>query len=264
MCPWSDYSPATISFCERRLCAWIVEPSNAWSNLAYVVVGVWILWRRRHDLGTALTAIGLVAVLMGAGSFSFHATGIRVFEVVDVSSMYLISGLALTFALQRRLRWGDGAAVAFCAAVVLVSSLLMVAMGNDGIVVFAAEVLVAVFVETRLWPATPPGAGRWLLRALGALAVGLAIWTLDLRGPLCDPDNHVLTGHAVWHALTALSVLYFYRFQLAVRRACGRRREGPRARFNRSAPGTGSVRSGAVRRTPTPSMPTRCYVARAR
>ena len=40
MCPWSDYAPATIAFCERRLCAWIVEPSNAWSNVAYVLVGL--------------------------------------------------------------------------------------------------------------------------------------------------------------------------------------------------------------------------------
>ena len=217
MCPWSAYPPATITFCERRLCAWVVEPSNAWSNVAYVAVGLWILWARRTRLATALTAIGVAALLLGLGSFAFHATGIRVFEVVDVSGMYLISGLALTFALQRRLGWRDGVAVGFFAAVVVVSSLLMIGIGTDGIVMFAAQVLTAIVVEYRLRPHTPPGAERWLLSAMAALAVGFVIWTLDLRGPLCDPDNHLVTGHAVWHALTALSVLFFYRFQVAVR-----------------------------------------------
>jgi hypothetical protein len=218
MCPWSGYAPATIGFCERRLCAWVVEPSNAWSNVAYVAVGAWILWARRQRLGTSLTAIGVAAVLLGLGSFSFHATGIRVFEVVDVSGMYLISGLALTFALQRRCRWSDGVAVAFFAGAVVASSALMIVAGNDGIVMFAAQVLTAIGLEYRLRADAPAGAGRWLLSAMGALTVGFVIWTLDLAGPLCDPDNHFVTGHAVWHALTALSVLFFYRFQVAVRR----------------------------------------------
>ena len=154
MCPWSDYAPATIAFCERRLCAWVVEPSNAWSNVAYVLVGVWILWRRRARPATSLTATGVGAVLLGLGSFSFHATGIRLFEVVDVSGMYLISGLALTFALQRALGWGDGAAVGFFAASVLVSSLLMVALGNHGIIVFAVQTVTAIAIgyEIKLTP----------------------------------------------------------------------------------------------------------------
>jgi Ceramidase len=218
MCPWTGYAPATIAFCEQRLCAWVVEPSNAWSNLAYVAVGVWILWRRRGDLGTAVTAIGVACVLLGVASFSFHATGVRVFEVADLAGMYLVSGLALTFALQRVRGWSDGTAVAFFAGLVALSSLLMIALGNDGIVMFAVQVIAAVVLEYRLYPMTPAAAGRWLLRAVGALAVGFVVWTLD-RGPLCNPQNHVLTGHAVWHALTALSLLCFYRFQLAVRRS---------------------------------------------
>ena len=218
MCPWTGYAPATIAFCERRLCAWVVEPSNAWSNLAYVAVGVWILWRRRNRLGTAVTAIGVASVLLGLASFGFHATGIRVFEVADLAGMYLVSGLALTFALQRELAWSDGRAVAFLAAVVALSSLVMVGFGNDGIVMFAVQIIGAVVLEYRLYAATPAHAGPWLLRAVGALAVGFLVWLLD-RGPLCDPDNHVVTGHAVWHTLTALSLLWFYRFQLAVRRS---------------------------------------------
>ena len=47
-CPWSNWAPATISFCEERLCAWVVEPSNAWSNLAFVAGGAVMLWQSRN------------------------------------------------------------------------------------------------------------------------------------------------------------------------------------------------------------------------
>jgi hypothetical protein len=217
MCPWSGYAPATISFCERRLCAWVVEPSNAWSNLAYVLVGMWILRRRRGRPASALSAIGVAAVLLGLGSFSFHATGVRVFEVVDVAGMYLISGLALTFASQRIRGWSDAVAVGFFVAVVTVSSLLMIVLANDGILVFGVQAIAVMAMESHLWARTPAVVGRWLLAAVGALGLGFVIWVLDLRGALCDPDNHLVTGHAAWHVLTALSLLFFFHFQERLR-----------------------------------------------
>lgn len=219
MCPWDGWEPASIAFCERRICAWVVEPSNAWSNVAYVLVGAWILWRRRERLDTAITAIAVAAILLGVGSFSFHATGVRIFEVVDVSGMYLISGLGLTFALQRLLSWSDGVAVLFFAASALASSLVMVGLGNDGIVVFAVQVLATFAIEIGLRGRTPSGVGVWLVRAIVILGIALVIWLLDKHGPLCDPDNHLVTGHAVWHVLTALSLLCFYWFHERVRDA---------------------------------------------
>ncbi len=217
MCPWTDYAPATIVFCERRLCAWVVEPSNAWSNLAYVLVGLLILWRLRTRLATALTVIGAGAVVLGLGSFAFHATGIRVFEVVDVSGMYVLSGLGLTFALQRLLGWRDRSAVACFIGLVLGSSLVMIALGNDGIVMFALQIIVMVAIELRLRDRNPPGAGIWIVRAVVVLVVAYGIWNLDFHGIVCDPDNHLVNGHAVWHVLTAVSIFLFFRFQEAVR-----------------------------------------------
>lgn len=217
MCPWSGYAPATIAFCERRLCAWVVEPSNAWSNVAYVLVGAWILWQRRGRPPSALSAIGVAAVLLGVGSFSFHATGVRMFEVVDVAGMYLISGLALTFALQRLRGWSDAGAVGFFVAVVVVSSIVMVGLGNDGIAMFGVQGVSALAMERRLWARTPADVGPWMLAGLGALGVALLVWVLDFRGTLCAPDNHFVTGHAVWHVLTAMALLCFFQFHARLR-----------------------------------------------
>ncbi len=43
-CPYADWAPGSVAFCEERLCAWIVEPSNTASSLAYLIVGAW-MWR---------------------------------------------------------------------------------------------------------------------------------------------------------------------------------------------------------------------------
>jgi hypothetical protein len=120
------------------------------------------------------------------------------------------------------LGWRDGPAVGFFVVVVAVSSLAMIALGNDGIVMFGAQTIVAILIEIRLRARTPPGVAVWLGRAVAAIGVGLVIWLLDFHGPLCDPDNHLVTGHAVWHVLTALSVLCFFRFHERLREADAR------------------------------------------
>ena len=43
LCPWDGLPPGTVSFCEARLCAWVAEPANAWSSLAYVLMALYML-----------------------------------------------------------------------------------------------------------------------------------------------------------------------------------------------------------------------------
>ena len=58
----------------------------------------------------------------------------------------------------------------------------------------------------------PPHCYRPLFLACGTFAVSYAIWWLDKLGLACDPDNHVLNGHCIWHFLGALSFAFWYRF----------------------------------------------------
>ena len=221
MCPWDAYAPATIAFCERRLCAWIVEPSNAWSNLAYVLVGVWVLARARPWSASVRWVIGVCAIVLGLGSFAFHATGIRVFEIVDVSGMYLLAALGLGFAGRRLFDWPDGRVVACVAVTVLASTALMLALGNDGIVLFGVEMLLLMSAELGLRARNGPAARAWLGRTIVVSVAALAVWVLDFAGTVCAPDNHVLTGHAVWHGMTALGILFYARYQECVARGDG-------------------------------------------
>ena len=60
--------------CERIRSGWLAQPANAVSSLAYVGVGVWLLWRARADGAHrgALLAAGAAMVGVGLGSFAYH------------------------------------------------------------------------------------------------------------------------------------------------------------------------------------------------
>jgi hypothetical protein len=58
---------------------------------------------------------------------------------------------------------------------------------------------------------------RPFLQALGIFLCSFAIWVTDITGLLCDPDNHLITGHAIWHVLNAVCIWMlgaFYRARL--------------------------------------------------
>ncbi len=52
---------------------------------------------------------------------------------------------------------------------------------------------------------------RWLGAAGASSAVAYLAWWLDFHKIWCDPDNHVLSLHGVWHLLNALPFLFLYR-----------------------------------------------------
>ena len=78
-----------------------------------------------------------------------------------------------------------------------------------GIPPFGLQLAVGLGVQLWLWRRTD-GDGRELfrpfLRGLGIFLCSFAIWLTDITGVVCDPDNHLITGHAVWHVLNAVSV----------------------------------------------------------
>jgi hypothetical protein len=211
-CPWSGYEPATITWCEERICGWVVEPSNAWSNLGYVIVGLLVLATARRRV--PLVLIGVASVCIGFGSFAFHATGTRIGELIDVSAMYLLGGLGVMFAARRLFDLSTTGLVLGYLAVVAVSVGLMIALHNNGIVVFALQVTFTVAAEIRLYRsgrAAPSYTDqKWMI---ACFALAFFIWNLDRSRIACAPTNHLVTGHAAWHVLTAIAVYFFARQQ---------------------------------------------------
>jgi hypothetical protein len=215
ICPWSDFDPGTVSFCEERLCASVVEPSNAWSSIAYIVVGLWLVPQCRAATGWSvrLLAVATACALIGVGSFAFHATGTFLGEVIDQVGMFMLSTLILVYYWGRARAWSDGKTAATYVAGVVLSTLLLLLIRPIGIPLFALQQGVGLFLELRDRHRASDRS-RWqpMLQGLAVFSVSFVIWLLDITKVVCVPSNHLVTGHAIWHVLNAVCIAFLFRY----------------------------------------------------
>ena len=221
-CPWDSLTPAAMQFCERELCAFIEQPANTWSNLIYVFIGAWIIRLASRAGRPDLRVIGWIEIVLGLGSMVFHATSSHLGAILDMAGMYVFVAYVLVFNLQRLLRARGGTGLSPAAANRL---FLGIAIGSTagvgvfadevGIWVFASEAVRAGHFEVRLYRKhrDPSLDYRPIVHLLAAFAIAWTFWWLDVLKILCDPDNHILQGHAAWHILNSTCFLFLYRFQ---------------------------------------------------
>jgi hypothetical protein len=76
-------------------------------------------------------------------------------------------------------------------------------------------VLIVAIVVTEFMQRVPAQVDRRLfLAALATLVVAAGFSAADVTGVFCDPDDHFVQGHAIWHVLGAISLAFaafFYR-----------------------------------------------------
>jgi hypothetical protein len=217
-CPWDGYDPATIKFCEARLCAWVVEPANAYTSLTKTLAGLAILWscRRNRD---ALILVGIAAFLQGFFGFSFHATGAFWGEALDVSGMFTISGLFLAFAARRLYGWSDRALALSFVSLVALSVGILLTVRPSGIYLFTAQIVLWVLLEAQLYRTRGQATDYRYLRFLVlTFAIAFGVWIADITEVACDPDNHIFNLHSLWHVLTSLALYWFYAYQTQFRK----------------------------------------------
>lgn len=213
-CPWSKFAPSVESFCEERLCSWIVEPANTWSNIGYILVGLLILRANRGTGRNSLNLAGLTSILVGIGSTLFHATGSRIGEIVDLGAMYLISGLFIIFAVNRLKSVSTAVLSLSYAAITATSLTAMIIFHSSGIAIFVAHLVVAVLLELTLaYRFYATTSYKHLNLMVMAFALAYFMWYLDYHKIFCDPDNHWFGGHAGWHLINSTCLWNFYRYQ---------------------------------------------------
>jgi hypothetical protein len=210
-CPWDGFTPATISFCEARLCEVVAEPANAFTSLSKTVVGIWLAARCLRAGHRALWAIAIAALLQGPLGFSLHATGTFWGEALDVSGMFLISATLLSFALSRRYAWTHSQLVTRWLALVVTSVAVLLLIPPSGIAVFSIQVLAWLAID--LPAKRSDESRRWLQWMLGCFAAGFAFWIADKTRFVCDPNNHVINGHAIWHLATSACLVLFFEYE---------------------------------------------------
>lgn len=222
--------PVVGSVCEPAGWALWTQPASAWSSLAFVVAGAWILVRarRRRSGGRpgaaaprAVLVLGALTVGIGVGSVVQHGPAPSWNPVLHdpplAGALALAAADAVADLTGRRMRtWW------WLAPTGLVAVLAAVAPGASA----AVQVAVAVVAvpASLLRACRRPAARRRTLAGLALLALGGGVGAMSRPGrPWCVPGGWLdgaLSGHAVWHLLAAAA--------LVVLAPVVGRREGPR------------------------------------
>jgi hypothetical protein len=208
-CPWHDLlqacGPANLKWCEERVCSWINEPANSWSNVSYLLAAAWIAADARRRRSRPGLGFGAAVFVMGALSFLYHASNNFLTQALDFFGMYLVVFLIVaTNAVRAGWAPRERALTLYAAACVLMTAALwpLTRLGfmiQYIIAVAAAAILASELAGRRREPR--PGSMRTFWTAAAVLAVAEAFSLSDVTRAWCDPKSHVLQGHAVWHAL---------------------------------------------------------------
>jgi len=156
-----------------------------------------------------------IVAAIGVGSTAFHASMVHWLHAVDLAAIFLLTGFLLSAHLQRA---GWIGARQFPACFLLLASggaalaLVDPWIGTAGIAAQGVAILWLV------WRSPTPGPGRELVAAIALNQIAaLALW-LDKGQLLCSRGAlaHVVQPHAFWHVLSALSLLFLYRWERGI------------------------------------------------
>jgi hypothetical protein len=229
-CPWWElqqaWGPPNVKWCEATVCGWVNEPANAWSNLAYLAVALWCAWQWRVSGSRAMRRFTWTTGLVGLFSFTYHATNNFGTQLLDFIGMYVLAFLLVALNLHR-VGWLPSQRVGSVHVGLTVGCTLLVPVMKQVRFPYQSVVLVAVLVivGTELLLSRRAGRGevyRDFWRAVGLLAVAAAFSVVDVTRLWCVPHNHFVQGHAVWHALSALALLFAARHHAGLENGGGR------------------------------------------
>lgn len=160
-----------------------------------------------------LKMLGWFSIFLGIMSAFYHATSSFFGEVLDYSTMFLISIYLVVANLSRLYKWSPAKVKLVAAALFAVSVVGLIQLKTVGAVFFGIQIWTAVIIELIL---RKRFAQRPHYKHLGIsvalFTVSWGVWNLDTHRIVCDPTNHIINGHAIWHLGTAIAIWYIFKF----------------------------------------------------
>ncbi|MCE7029037.1 ceramidase domain-containing protein [Jiella avicenniae] len=200
-----DWSASIDAYCERTSAQFWAEPLNAWSNLAFIAVGLvgLSLWKMRGGRDLPSQALCVLVLVIGIGSFLFHTFATRWASLADVLPIAVFIYGYFALALSRF--FGLSALISgFCTAGFMAASFLAEPVFSTLVgssagylpALFAMLVIGGILVSRKQEP------GGLVLAAGATFLVSLTFRMLDT--PLCG--LWPLGTHPLWHLLNAVTL----------------------------------------------------------
>lgn len=218
-CPWfpvtESHGAPNIKWCEETLCQWVSEPANTWSNLGYLIVGLFITYLsfKKND-NFNVKQFGPIIFLMGAGSFYYHMSNFYTSQVLDFLGMFFLVGWVIGTNLIRLGKIKINGLWKFNLALAGVYTLATHTMYLFGIkfqmiVLFSAFIIITSEIMAAKMQKI---SYKWFYTSVVIMICAFSFSLSDHRRLWCDPSQHgwFSQGHAVWHWLGAMAMMTIY------------------------------------------------------
>lgn len=231
---WSLANGNAFRFCEmNHMDQLIRQPSNTWSNLGFFVVGLFTLTLGIHDLKYSerkqsdnflvrypvfSIMFGLSSLYLFVGSFFYHASLTEFFQKLDQTGMCSVAIMVIVFNLYKifplvRVRGQYKSSHALMIAIgVGINYFIYATLYKININLLFPLLIVVVFLTScyyLLFVSKEHYFTNYMWAAFAVLMVSAGIWILDRTSVVCSPQS-VFQGHALWHLLNAVSILFIY------------------------------------------------------
>lgn len=210
--------------CERLRDGLLAQPANAWTSVAFLLVGGWLLVRGAGLPPAQRSRVRLLAVAVaavGVGSIAFHGPqqpGAEWLHDVTIAGLLVV---VVVLGLGDLRRWTRRRTVSTGLSALAVPGLALAvapagttaATGILAAVALAAEVTVH---RAALRPAVPTRRRAYVTGGVLLAVAGVADLLGGTGGPWCAPGS-LLQGHALWHLGTAAAVALWAGVTVAAR-----------------------------------------------
>lgn len=160
---------------------------------------------------------GLAVLSVGLTSGWYHMSNNYLTQVFDFIGMYFMVYLLVVLNLLR-LKWiGSKTVVPLFLGLVIVSTALIPIADRIGVpyqFIVALSVLVISVTEIIHQRRERKNAKEWKVwpfwASLASFLVAVSFSIADVKRILCDPQNHFIQGHALWHVGGAIGLVFSF------------------------------------------------------
>ncbi len=228
-CPWYDISEIllpNVKWCEANLCSWIINPANTWSNLGYMLVGLYFLFIYQQK-SREQRWFGIGMLVVGITSFIHHAAYNFFTQMLDFIGMYyyLFFIVVANFVRMGKLR-SEKLIRVWAILIGLMSVLTVIFYFIEipmqalipamGVFIFIQEAYVNRSQDPSVKAFGSASLKNFYLSAL-FLIIAATCSALDAKRIWCDPNNHIVQGHAAWHLISAIGLFFLTLHMLRIK-----------------------------------------------
>jgi hypothetical protein len=218
-CPWYDmyqkWGPANVKWCEERLCQVVQEPANTWSNLGYLIFALVIIFVARKAIKRYSTFYGVTLFIVGATSLFYHMTNNLLTQYWDFVGMFMLMAVLNTYNLKRLGLARKLGEVGTYLAIFILFNLIFFLFAHFGLNVQSLVGILVVFLASLEVLCRKKGefdGSKVPIKHFaisGAIMLSAALFSAaDAKRLICDPHNHMLQGHAIWHILSSIGLFW--------------------------------------------------------